>query len=70
LFQVWVSEEPYKGFEQFFEKFSAGESFSEQARHFLEWLVTQTEGLDSVKLALKLQKIEDARTRVSCFDNH
>lgn len=40
-------------------KFSAGETFSDQMRAFIHWLVTQTEGIDQTKLALKLQQTED-----------
>jgi hypothetical protein len=38
LFQVWLSKESYEAVQAFLDKFSAGDTFPEQARNFLDWL--------------------------------
>lgn len=50
----------------FFDKFSSGDSFSDQARTFLLWLADQTEGVDQRLLDQQIQKRQDEKkARVS-----
>jgi hypothetical protein len=69
LFQVWVSEETYKRLQEFLDKFSAGETSADRARNFLDWLSTQTEGIDQRIIDLKLQQTEEAKRKKEfhCF---
>jgi hypothetical protein len=60
---VWVSEEDYPKLQEFLDKFSAGDSFSDQLRNFIHWLVSQTEGIDQTKLALKLKETEEEQKK-------
>lgn len=60
-FNVWLPEEEFEKVKAFLDKFSAGDSFSEQARNFFHWLVTQTEGIDQTRLAMRLQQIENQK---------
>jgi deoxyhypusine synthase len=49
LFNVWLSEDDYRKFEEFLDKFSAGDSFSDRSRSFIHWLGEQTEGIDRAR---------------------
>jgi hypothetical protein len=60
---VWLSKEDYKKLENWLDKFSTGETFSDQMRTFIHWLVSHIEGLDQTKLALKLQQTEDEKRK-------
>ena len=69
IFGVWVSEEDYQKLQKFLGKFSAGDSFSDQLRNFIHWLVSQTEGIDQTKLALRLKETEEEQkeTEFQCL---
>ena len=58
---MWVSKEDYESFLSFLDKFSAGKTFPEQARNFIHWLATQTEGIDQRLLDAKLAEIDKER---------
>lgn len=47
---VWLSEKDYQKLEQFLDKFSTGDSFSDQLRSFIHSPVNQTEGIDQTRL--------------------
>jgi hypothetical protein len=64
-FHVWLPEEDFEKVKQFLDKFSAGDSFSEQARQFFHWLGNQTGGIDRTKLVLKLQQTRPAENQTA-----
>jgi hypothetical protein len=61
LFQVWLSEEDYRKFEEFLDKFSAGDTDAERRRQLFHWLAEQTQSLDQTILARRLKEAEEKR---------
>jgi hypothetical protein len=58
---TWVSKEEYDKLKAFLDKFSTGESFSQQLRQLLVWTGNPKIGVDAAVLAQKLQEVEKKR---------
>jgi hypothetical protein len=57
MISVWIPAERYDQLEEFLNKFSTGESFADQFRQFIFWILDQKEGIKTSALTLRLEEV-------------